>query len=295
MMPSSSDLQYFLAVAETRNISRAAERLGITQPSLSLSIQRLERCVGVSLLLRGKTGVQLTRTGQKLRGQAQSMLAEWERITIEAQKDETTIRGTFSIGCHPSVALYGLPHFLPKLMAQHPGIELRLDHDLSRRITESVISYKTDFGIVINPVSHPDLVVKKLAHDQVSLWTATKPSGFQNPLNGDGVLIFEPDLHQSQRLLREFSKARWTFKRHVTTSNLEVIASLVAEGVGAGILPSLVARRQKTLGLRPWSATGPKVRDQIALIYRADAQKSLAGRTIAKAIETEIAAIAEAT
>ena len=220
MMPSSSDLQYFLAVAETLNISRAAERLGITQPSLSLSIQRLEHSVGLSLFLRSKTGVQLTRGGQRLKSQAQALLSDWEKITDEIQKDETEVRGRFTIGCHPSVALYTLPSILPTLVSKYPGLEIKLEHDLSRRITEDVISYKIDFGIVINPVAHSDLVIRKLGVDYVMLWTAAKPTPTQNPVSGDGILILDPELLQSQQLLRDFAKAKMNFKRQITSSNL---------------------------------------------------------------------------
>src|SRR4051812_47654255 len=95
-LPNPADLQYFLEVAHTQNVSRAAERLGITQPSLSLSIQRLERSLGVPLLVRGKTGVKLTKAGDKLVLQARYLLLEWEKIHADALKDEDEIRGRYT-------------------------------------------------------------------------------------------------------------------------------------------------------------------------------------------------------
>ena len=217
------------------------------------------------------------------------LLGDWERIKDEAQRDEKEVRGRFRLGCHPSVAMYSLPHFMTELLTEFPNIEINLEHDLSRRITEDVISYKIDFGIVINPVSHPDLVIRKIGTDQVKLWTATKPTRLQSPTNGEGILILDPDLHQSQLLLREFAKAKWTFRRHIASSNLEVIASLVAAGTGAGILPSKVACRLKGQGLKPFPGEGPKLNDQIALVFRADTQRSFASKTIARAIEQSLA------
>src|SRR5690349_7643935 len=109
MLPSPSELQYFIEVSNTLNVSRAAERLGISQPTLSLAIQRLEHGFGAPLLLRSKSGVTLTNAGRKLVAQARHLLDEWEKIRQDALKDESEIRGRYTLGCHASVALYSLP------------------------------------------------------------------------------------------------------------------------------------------------------------------------------------------
>lgn len=119
MIPSPAELHYFVEVANTLNISRAAERLGISQPSLSLAVRRLEDALGVELLVRNKSGVNLTRAGQKFVLQARQLLHEWERLSSEAVRAESTLTGRYTIGCHSSVALYSLPGFLPKLMQVH--------------------------------------------------------------------------------------------------------------------------------------------------------------------------------
>src|SRR5450432_3815930 len=100
MLPSPSELHYFIEVTNTLNVSRAAERLGISQPTLSLAIRRLEANFGAPLLIRTKSGVQLTHMGQKLVAQARNLLHEWERIREDALRDETEIRGRYVLGCH---------------------------------------------------------------------------------------------------------------------------------------------------------------------------------------------------
>lgn len=286
MLPSANDLQYFIEIASTLNISRAAERLGVSQPSLSLAIQRLEDTVGVSLLVRSKSGVQLTRAGHRLLAQTRNLLGEWDKIVEDARREEQEVRGRFTLGCHASVGVYALPTVCTGLMKEHPGLEIRLDHDLSRRITEKVISFKVDFGIVINPTEHPDLVIKKLGQDEVKLWRAQNPTPQQDPTSGEGVLIYDPDLHQSQHLLREFAKKRWQFGRYITSSSLEVIAALTAAGAGAGILPGRVAANYAGSTVAPYERGGPAFKDVIALVYRADMQKSVAAKTIVSALST---------
>src|ERR1700689_3984492 len=106
MIPSPTELRYFLEISGTLNMSRAAERLGVSQPALTLAMGRLEESFGQKVLLRGKTGVRLTRAGEKLATQARALLGEWEKIKGDATKDEKELEGRYTIGCHPSVALY---------------------------------------------------------------------------------------------------------------------------------------------------------------------------------------------
>jgi len=291
MIPSPAELEYFLEVSNTLNVSRAAERLGISQPTLSLAIQRLEHTFGAALLIRNKSGVKLTHTGQKLVAQARSLLHEWEKIRGDTLRDESEIRGRYVIGCHVSVALYALPRFLPRLMEGHPALEIKLVHDLSRRITEDVISFKVDFGIVVNPWQHPDLVIKPVCRDEVSLWVAKKPSALQDPYTGDGILICDPELLQSQSILKQLAKKGMKFKRTLTSSNLEVITAMVAAEGGVGILPARVATRVKALGLKPLGKESPRMFDQHSVVYRADAQKSKASRLLSKTIEEALKSV----
>lgn len=124
MLPNASELQYFLEVIQTRNISRAAERLGITQPTLSLSIRKLEETMSVTLLVRSKTGVQPTKAGTRFAGHARLLLDQWEKVRAETLREESEIRGRFTIGCHVAVAQYSLPYFLPASQRE-PGARNR--------------------------------------------------------------------------------------------------------------------------------------------------------------------------
>ena len=279
MLPSAAELSYFVEIANTQNISRAAERLGISQPSLSLAVKRLEDALGTELLIRSKSGVHLTRAGQKFVSQARLLLDEWDRLSEAAVREESTLTGRYVIGCHPSVALYTLPQVLPQLMAQHAELELKLIHGLSRQVTDEVIGFKVDFGLVVNPVEHPDLVIKVLAKDDVTLWTAADGAAAEAALAGAGVLICDPELLQTQSIAKQMAKKGLIFRRTVTSSSLELVTALVAKGAGVGILPGRVATRETHLNLLMVDGA-PKFHDRICLIYRADAQKSAASKTL---------------
>jgi DNA-binding transcriptional LysR family regulator len=283
MLPSPAELTYFVEVAATLNISRAAERLGISQPSLSLAIKRLEDGLGVALLVRSKSGVSLTRTGRSFAAQARRLLQEWEKLRDEALKGETELSGRYVVGCHPSVALYTLPQVLPALLSAHPALEISLLHGLSRQVTDAVIGFRADFGLVVNPVEHPELVIKLLERDEVGLWVGPGKAKTQDPASPDAVLICDEDLLQTQELHKQLRKKGWNFRRTVQASNLEVITELVAAGAGIGLLPGRVATRDPARKLK-MIAGSPTVQDRICLAFRPDAQKSAASKLLAQAL-----------
>ncbi|MEM7646235.1 MAG: LysR family transcriptional regulator [Pseudomonadota bacterium] len=285
MLPNFTDIQYFLEVAQTNNISRAAERLGITQPSLSSAIKRLEDAVGTQLFTRSRSGVQPTKAGQELVKKGRLLLLNWEQLKSDINRRESAVTGQYIIGCHPSVALYSLPHFLPDLMIEHPELEIKLVHDLSRKITESVISYQADFGIVVNPVNHDDLVIRELCQDEVGFWTTKKPTKNQKVDSASAVLICDQNLNQVQKLFKDVQKQKVVFPRIIHSTNLEVITELTSQGAGIGILPSRVATRHKSFGLKSLSDSLPVFKDKICLVYRADSQKTKGREKIIEAIK----------
>ncbi|MGE0171926.1 MAG: LysR family transcriptional regulator [Oligoflexales bacterium] len=286
--PAYTDITYFIEVAQTGNISRAAERLGITQPSLSSAMKRLEDSLGVTLFVRGRTGVQLTKSGAELVKKGRLLLLTWEQLKTDIGKKESGVSGQYIIGCHPSVALYSLSRFLPELVQRYPELEIKLTHDLSRKITENVISFEIDFGIVVNPIRHPDLIIIELWNDDVLCWTANKPSSTQTLDPVTGVLICDLNLIQVQKILGELQKRNQGFKRIVQSSNLEVITDLTASGVGIGVLPKRVATRISTQKLKPLDERLPYFRDEICLVYRADLQKTKGSQTIIDAIKKSV-------
>jgi len=273
MLPSSSDLTYFAEVATTQNLTRAAERLGISQPSLTLSIQRLETSLGTQLLIRSKKGVSLTQAGRQLLLHTKELMQRWDEVKRATLASNHEVQGSFTIGCHTSVARYSLPLFMQDLLIDHPKLDIRLTHDLSRKISERVVQLEVDLGIVVNPSSHPDLVIKKLCQDEVGLWRA---KGRKNPLldieGGTAVLIGDPDLVQTQAVLKKLSKTKGSFARMMSSSSLEVIASLTAAGAGIGILPGRVAAGEfpDEIVAVPQS---PTFTDELCVVYHTERRK----------------------
>ncbi len=269
MIASPADLNYFSEVATTLNLSRAAERLGISQPSLTLAIQRLETSLGTRLLNRSPRGVTLTQAGKQLLNHTRSLLQAWEDVRVRALSSQSEIQGRYSLGIHVSVGLISLPHFLPGLLARHRKLEIKLVHDLSRKITEGVISSQIDIGIVVNPVKHPDLVMHKVCTDDVTFWTSEKgKSTLEDPFSGQGHLICDPSMLQSRDMMKRIKKHGMTFARSLETNSHELAADLVGKGAGVGILPARVAANSRYKLKRLPQVTA--FQDEHFLIYRVE-------------------------
>jgi LysR family transcriptional regulator, cell division regulator len=142
-----------------------------------------------------------------------------------------------------------------------------------------------DFGIVVNPLQHPDLMIKELWKDTVLLWTSNSGSGLQDLKTGKAVLICDLELIQTESVMKQIKKSQFQFQRLVTSSSLQVIASLVGSGAGIGILPTRVAKNSAlNLALKPVKGSS-EFADRHCLIFHADAQRSRAIRNLAHEIE----------
>lgn len=290
-LPSAADLSYFLEVAECQSITRAASRLGISQPSLSASVRRLELGLGASLLIRNHDGCTLTRAGSRLAAESRGLLDAWDRLSQGVVKEESEIRGRYRIGCHPSVALYSLHHVLPRLVRENPEVQISIHNGLSRTVLEDVLRLSVDLGIVVNPARHQELVIRPLCRDEVRFWSAARPSAQQDLLGGDPVVILDPSLFQAQKILQGLQRAGVTTMRTIECGNLETIVELTARGAGLGILPGRVAMHNQAAALKPLGGFEElRVEDSICLVALSDMLRNDAFKRMFRFIELELRA-----
>lgn len=281
MTPTPSDLSYFVEVANILNLSRAAETLGISQPSLTLAMRRLEKSVGTPLLVRHQHGVSLTKAGMQLLAHTRQLLQQWDTIKSQALASMHDIQGSFTIGCHTSLGMHALPRFLAPLLEKNPRLEIKLQHDSSRKITEQVIQLQIDIGLVVNPTKHLDLIVKHLDDDKVTLFRS-KSINKNNQFNAETtILLCDPDLLQTQSILKKMKKTGLMYQRIIPSNSLEVIADLTESGCGIGILPANVAAKRKLIRL----AKSPVHQDEICLVYRGENREVKAIQVITDAIK----------
>jgi len=282
-MISPEDLRYFIEVSGILNLSRAAERLGISQPSLSAAMQRLERLTKARLLVRHKKGVSLTPAGGQLLAHAKRLQECWELVQGRVSLANEALQGRFVVGCHSAIALTYFGKFLPSLLEKYRKLTLQLKHDISRKILEGVLNSSIDIGIIVNPVKHPQLIMHKLYEDETAFWCVDSQQKKQTVFSDEALIICDPDLIQVQSLLKKIEKKGLSYGRILSSSSLEVVADLTANGCGVGILPASVA--QYTGKLKKISHA-PSCKDEIYLVYRPENRELKAIQLIVSAIKS---------
>lgn len=280
MIPTPVEIEYFVELYQTKHVSRAAIRLGVTQPALSQILQRLEKKMSGPLFFRTKQGVVATALGTKLYLKSRSFLDQWNDFRLDSEHDSQALEGRFRVGCHPSVGAYVLPAFFERMNQQAPKIGISLSHDFSRKILEKVIGYEVDLAFVVNPAKHPDLVMKKIGDDQIMVWKQRSKSDVPKRL------FANLELDQFERLSRGFKKhfEDWTL---VSTPSFELIRELVSEKQGVGILPERVAHLGGT-DLVPYECDYQVQHDEIYVVYRKEVLSSAAGKVLAKTAAVSI-------
>jgi len=144
-------LRYFLAVADLENVSRAAERLHISQPPLSRQIRQLEDELGIELFTRTAKSLRLTEAGKVLMVEARSLLEQAERAANATREAAGVSRGPWQVGYAPSLTLKILPELLRLVRRQSGGTRIQL-HDLTTaEMLGRVRSHDLDFALVVHP------------------------------------------------------------------------------------------------------------------------------------------------
>ncbi len=279
---SSVALGYFLQVAELGSFTAAARATGISQPSLSVAIQKLEEELGTQLFVRGRRGVVATATGEALVRHARHVMRTLELAREEIHALETEPRGHFTIGCHESLAAYFFPGFMGSFLRRYPGIQITLANKNSRDVEHAVVERTVDIGLVVNPEGHPECVVTPLFDDSVQLLVAGSLREVEpEELLAQYPLVCVPVLRQVQYILGALQQAGHAKLRFLPCSSMELVKSLVIDGVGVGVLPFRVATYGVAKGkLAALGAPMPRFDDKIALVRRYDMHQTQSARLL---------------
>ncbi|TFU16855.1 hydrogen peroxide-inducible genes activator [Thermus tengchongensis] len=164
-------LRYLVALAEEGSFTKAAERVYLTQPALSIQIRRLEEELGVRLFDRreGKP----TEAGRAVVAQARRVLEEVERLKALARGEEGCFQGPFRVGVIPTLAPYLLPHLLPRFTARYPTLEVSVREELTPAILEGLQEGRLDAGLVGTREEGPGL--KALPLFEEAFWAYVSP------------------------------------------------------------------------------------------------------------------------
>ena len=190
-------LRYFIAVAEERHITRAAERLGIQQPPLSQRIKAIERELDVQLFRRKPRGVELTEAGRAFLDNARSLLAHFDHTFETTRRTARGEQGRISVGVTPTSPFHPfVPRVIRAFRESYPQVFLRLEERLGHELVEQLRNEHIDVAFIRTPVADPEgLVVHSLIEEPILV---ALPSGHALVRSGGGTSAVS-----LQRLARE--------------------------------------------------------------------------------------------
>jgi len=254
-----TQLEIFSLVAELHGFTAAANRLGISQSAVSHALKSLELELGVELLRRHQSRVELSDIGQQLLLRARAMLGLANTLRQEAADARGMKRGTLRIGSFgPTSSIKLLPLILQQFRAAHPGIEVHIDEGPDRQVLQWLEERRIDIGFVVLPQERFDTI--SLTEDQmVALLPAGHPLEVHDSLSLRDLCDFPfvlTEAGSSELVSRLFMAARTTPNIRYRCSQLISTLDVVARGDGVtvvaeGSLPTQIDRRWVKKPLSP--------------------------------------------
>ncbi|MBS0339979.1 MAG: LysR family transcriptional regulator [Proteobacteria bacterium] len=238
-------LPYFMAVAETGNLSRAAQKLFIAQPPLSVQIRQLEEELGTALFVRHPKGVRLTAAGEKLLPQARQMLNR--AAQLKSSIDEGSAQSSsLSIGYVPSAGSTVLPQLVRRLRAEIPGLQLEIREMISSEQVDALVGGSIDVGLARSEPRHPRIEVSSRMADP---FVIALPGEDASPISGAADLKAFADKdfvaftrHRGpayfDQAIHLCTKAGFSPRIRYEASTVHGVLDLVGAGLGVALVPS---------------------------------------------------------
>ncbi|ABW10733.1 transcriptional regulator, LysR family [Parafrankia sp. EAN1pec] len=293
-------LAYFVAVAETRHFTRAAEREHVAQPSLSQQIRALEQELGSPLFNRMRGNITLTPAGETLLPLARRILADTETARRQVQELLDLRHGTVRLGATPSLCTGFLPEVLHAFHLDYPGIRLLVEEGGSRDLIRDLAQGHLDLALIILPLhsSDPALSTTPLLREDLVVVTSENSP----PPARDGHLQVSDLRHRPLVMfrrgydLREFTVSACRVAGFEPTfaiegGEMDAVVGFVEAGLGAAVIPSMVARRQR---LRTTAFAPPGLHRTIGLAHRRDVEPPRAAQELRRSLRAYLKSTAEA-
>lgn len=291
---SLTQLEYVMSVHKLGHFGKAAELCGVTQPTLSMQIQKLEDDLGVVIFDRSKKPILLTKEGERLVEQIQAVLFEARKLEdmVRAGGDGAQVRGDLIVGVIPTIAPYVLPRLLPVLDRKFPDVELKILELQTHRIIEALGTDEIDVGLLATPVKIPKIIEYPLYFEPFYVFCrkdhelAKMKRVKYTSLKFEDIWLLEEGHCLRHQIMDVCSvKGRSSSKRrfHFESGSLETIKSLVNSYGGYTLLPQLATTGLgKDTQLIPFERPIPA--REIGLVHRREHYKSRLIEALGEAI-----------
>lgn len=244
-----TQLSYIVAVDKFKNFGHAADSCNITQPTLSMQIQKLEDELGLSLFDRSHQPVTTTKMGQIIISQARVILNETQKLNDLVQEDKGEVKGEVTLGVIPTLAPYLLPLFIKKFSEKHPALEINIEELQTHQILERLKNNSLDIAILVTPIDDDKLISNPLFYEPFLVYSSEKNSLYtknkvlQSELSANDMwMLTEGHCFRDQTLAVCKSKKKSADERKnikFESGSLETLRRMVDQENGFTLLPHL--------------------------------------------------------
>ena len=271
-----TQLQYVLAVAEYKNFTLAAEKSYVTQPTLSMQVQKLEDELGVLIFDRGKKPITITEVGKKIVAQAKNIVAEAERIKDIVDQDKGFIGGDYTLGIIPTVMPTLLPMFLNTFIKKYPKVNLIIKEQPTDALIRNLLDGHLDAAIAATPLEIEFIKERPLYYEPFVGYVpqnhrlAKEQLLTTEHLDVSDILLLQ-DGHCFRDGVINLCKSNKNIQGEqfkIESGSFETLVSLADEGMGMTLLPylnTLQLDSDKKRNLKPFKTPSPA--REISLIY----------------------------
>ncbi len=271
-----TQLKYVLAVAEHQNFTKAAEKTFVTQPTLSMQIQKLEEELAILIFDRSKKPIELTSVGKKIVSQAKSIVNEANRMQDVVDQEKGFVGGEFRIGIIPTVMPTLLPMFLKTFSTRYPKVQLKIEELSTEEIIHKMLDGHLDAAIAATPLYNEKIKERVLYYEPFVGYIPESHRLFSNnkivpgDLDIDDILLLE-DGHCFRDGVVNLCKASKLAKDdsfQLTSGSFETLIKLSHEGLGMTLLPflhTLDLKEQQQKHLRYFQDPPPA--REVSIIY----------------------------
>lgn len=239
-------LEYVLAVATYKNFTLAADKSFVTQPTLSMQIQKLEKELDIEIFDRSTQPIQLTKIGEKVVEQAKIILKEAKKMPQLVNEEKGLMEGTFNIGVIPTMLPTLVPLFYKTFKEKHPKTNLIIRELQTDEIVKRLNDGTLDFGLVVTPLHEEQIVEKKLFYEPLVAYIPPHHSLHEksiidiNDLNIDDILLLKEGHCFRNNVLNLCEAAKINNQSlKLDSGSLYTLIKLADEGYGFTLLPAL--------------------------------------------------------
>lgn len=292
-----TQLTYVLALAEHRNFTVAAEKCFVTQPTLSMQLQKLEEELKVSLFDRTKKPIAITEIGEKVVTQARRIVSEANRMQDIVDQEQGYIGGEYTLGIIPTVMPTLLPMFLGLFMRKHPEVQLIIKEQATEDLVENLKEGNLDGAIAATPLELEFIEERPLYYEP---FVGYVPSSHRLHSN---KMLLPQDLQLEDVLLlqdghcfregvinlcgRQGLSDQSSFQ--LDSGSFETLTNLANEGLGMTLLPylhTLELKEEEQVNLKHFQAPAPA--REISLIYHSNELKIQITNALKVAIQSAV-------